>query len=323
MARPLRIEYEGAVYHVTARGNERNRIFFSETDYARFLRYLTEAKKKYNIKLHCYVLMSNHYHLVIETPDGNLSRAMHLINGSYTTYINTKRKRSGHLFQGRYKSILVDTDNYLLELSRYIHLNPLRAGMVRKPEDYQHSSYSAYIKKKKDGLLTLELILGLLSRRNGNSGVEYRMFVESAIGREPDNPMKNVYGGIVLGEKRFIKEILRKIKDDHINRDDVSNRMALRSSFGIDEVLESVSCIINLSRHDIVAYKSSEQKKIAIYLMKERTGATNSEIGEVFGGMGSSAVRKVYQRFKSEMKESWKLRRYVRKIEDQMSHVRG
>jgi REP element-mobilizing transposase RayT len=156
MARPLRVEYEGAVYHVTARGNERRKIFFTEVDYTKFVKYLTESKKKFNINIHCYVLMSNHYHLIIETPEANLSKAMHYINSSYTTYINVNKKRSGHLFQGRYKSIIIDADNYLLELSRYIHLNPVRAGMVQKPADYQYSSYSAFIKNKKETVLTKE-----------------------------------------------------------------------------------------------------------------------------------------------------------------------
>ena len=323
MARPLRIEYEGALYHVTSRGNERKSIFFSKSDYARFLHYLKEAKSKYNVVLHCYVLMRNHYHLLIETPDGNLSRAMHLINSSYTTYINTKRKRCGHLFQGRYKSILVDTDNYLLELSRYIHLNPLRAGMVQRPEDFQYSSYPAYIKKRKDNLLSKELISRLVSCRNRNSKNEYRIFVESAIGQELDNPMEHVYGGMILGGTRFIKNILSTIKDDYLIKEDILNRKALREPFEINEILEAVSNNCNVSIRDIVAYKSSEHKKIAIYLMKERTGATNTEIGEVFGGMGSSSIRKVYQRFKLKMKESRKLRGRISKIEQKMSHVRG
>ncbi len=323
MARPLRIEYEGAVYHVTSRGNERKNIFFSKNDYTKFLHYLKEARNKYNVVLHCYVLMRNHYHLIIETPDGNLSRAMHLINSSYTTYINTKRKRCGHLFQGRYKSILVDTDNYLLELSRYIHLNPVRAGMVQKPEDYQYSSYPSYIKKRKDNLLSKELISRLVSCRNRNSKNEYRIFVESAIGQELDNPTEHVYGGMMLGGTRFIKNILSTIKDDYLIKEDILNRKALRESFKINEILEAVSNNCNVSIRDIVAYNSSEHKKIAIYLMKERTGATNTEIGEVFGGMGSSSIRKVYQRFKLKMIESRKLRRRISKIEQKMSHVRG
>lgn len=163
MARSLRIEYEGAIYHVTSRGNERRKIFFTKHDYKKFLDYMKEAKKKYGVMRHCYVLMSNHYHIVIETPKANLSKVMQYINGSYTTYINTKKKRSGRLFQGRYKAIVVDRDNYLLELSRYVHLNPVRAAIVVKPEEYSYSSYKAYINNKKDETLTKELIMGRIS----------------------------------------------------------------------------------------------------------------------------------------------------------------
>ena len=140
MARPLRIIYEGAFYHVTARGNERRRIFLSHRDYEKFLSYLAEAVHKYGVILHAFVLMANHYHLIVETPKGNLSSFMHSLNSAYTTYFNIKRRRAGHLFQGRYKALLIDVDNYLLELSRYIHLNPVRAGMTERPEAYRYSS---------------------------------------------------------------------------------------------------------------------------------------------------------------------------------------
>src|SRR5512136_2688119 len=116
MARPLRIEYEGAFYHVTSRGNERRNIFFSRSDYYKFLSYLEAAQGKYHFLLHCYVLMPNHYHLLLETPSPNLRQVLHYLNGSYTNFVNLKRGHCGHLFQGRYKAILVDRDNYLLEL---------------------------------------------------------------------------------------------------------------------------------------------------------------------------------------------------------------
>jgi len=160
MARPLRIEYEGAYYHITARGNEKRKIYFTKSDYEKFKGYLAEAKKKYGIIIHSYVLMSNHYHLIIQTPEANLSKAMHYINGSYTTYTNIKRNRSGHLFQGRYKAILIDRDNYLLELSRYLHLNPVRAGMVNRPEEYPYSSYKTYISRSKEDISYIPLFAG-------------------------------------------------------------------------------------------------------------------------------------------------------------------
>ncbi|MCK5545000.1 MAG: transposase, partial [Desulfobulbaceae bacterium] len=141
MARPLRITFPGAFYHITSRGNEGKVVFKSKRDREKFLEYLESATKRYDALIHAYCLMDNHYHLMVETPSGNLPQIMRHINGAYTTYFNIKRKRSGHLFQGRYKAILVEIDEYAKELSRYIHLNPVRAGMVEKPEAYQWSSY--------------------------------------------------------------------------------------------------------------------------------------------------------------------------------------
>lgn len=323
MARPLRIEYEGAVYHVTARGNERKNIFFSRKDYERFLEYLKEAKKKFNINLHCYVLMSNHYHLIIETPEANLSRAMHYINGSYSTYINIKRKRSGHLFQGRYKSIIVDKDNYLLELSRYIHLNPVRAAMVEKPEEYHCSSYRLFISSRKDNLVTKELIQDLVRRGNGNERQAYQRFVEAAIGVEFDDPMKDVYGGIMLGGVRFIKETLRILKENYHRKDEVSNRKALRAGYGIDEIVEAVSDYYKRSYAEIVNTKSSEHRNIAIYMIKERTGETNREIGEFFGGLTHSAVAKIYRKMMNDMRGDRKLQRKISQIEKNLDNFKG
>ncbi len=136
MARPLRITYPGAFYHITSRGNERKNIFKSQRDREQFLRYLESATERYGAKIHVYCLMSNHYHLLLETPLANLSQIMRHINGAYTTYFNIKRERAGHLFQGRYKAILVEMDEYAQELSRYIHLNPVRAGIAEMPEQY-------------------------------------------------------------------------------------------------------------------------------------------------------------------------------------------
>jgi REP element-mobilizing transposase RayT len=169
MARPIRIEFEGAVYHVTSRGNERRKIFFSRKDYEKFKEYIVEAKEKYRFILHGYVLMTNHYHLLIETPEKNLSKIMHHINSSYTTYTNVKRKRSGHLFQGRFKAIVVDKDSYLLELSRYLHLNPVRAKIAERPEDYPYSSYKTYTLPQGEALVTRTTILEMFTTREAEA----------------------------------------------------------------------------------------------------------------------------------------------------------
>jgi REP element-mobilizing transposase RayT len=177
MARPIRIEYKGA-YHVTARGNEKKRIFFNKFDYKKFKEYVSDAQDKFNFSIQCYMLMSNHYHLILETPEANLTKVMHYINGSYTNYVNRRRGRNGHLLQGRYKAILIDKDNYLLELSRYVHLNPVRANMVARPEDYAFSSYRSYIEKANENIVHRDLILSMVSKDSRYSRKRYRNFVE-------------------------------------------------------------------------------------------------------------------------------------------------
>lgn len=139
----MRIEYPGALYHITSRGNGRGLIFLEDTDKAIFLNELADVIKRYNWICHSYCLMSNHYHLLIETIEANLARGMQRLNSIYSTRFNKVHNKIGHLFQGRYKGIIVDRDNYLLELCRYIVLNPVRAVIVDKPEDYFWSSYCA------------------------------------------------------------------------------------------------------------------------------------------------------------------------------------
>ena len=145
MSRPLRLEYAGALYHVTARGNERKPIYLEDDDFQLYLEVLGDVCDQYNWVIHAYCLMTNHYHLIIETPDANLSKGMRHLNGVYTQKFNRKYRRVGHLYQGRYKAILVEKDNYLLELSRYVVLNPVRAKMVGVASDWQWSSYNQTI----------------------------------------------------------------------------------------------------------------------------------------------------------------------------------
>lgn len=322
MARSLRIEYEGALYHVTARGNERKKIFFSNTDYDKFLHYVSEAKKKYGINIHCYVLMSNHYHLVIETPEANISRAMHYINSSYTTYVNIKRKRSGHLFQGRYKAIIIDRNSYLVELSRYIHLNPVRAKMVQKPEEYPFSSYKTYISTNKNEFMTSGLILDMIANEEIRARDEYHQFVESGIAIEIENPLKKTYGGIILGKTGFIKETLRRVKETVLQAKEISNRKALKSLYNMEEIIDFLEHHFGISREKIRENKYSDLRRIAIYLIKKNTGVTNSEIGNLFGGITYSAVAKSYERFKKAIRKNEKLKKEINKIERALYKVK-
>ncbi|MCD6472522.1 transposase [Candidatus Aerophobetes bacterium] len=148
MSRPLRISYPGALYHITARGNEKNLIYREKEDYCKFLKTLSDLPKRFSAVIYGYVLMSNHYHLLIETPKGNITKVMHYLNTAYTGYFNRKYHRVGHLFQGRYQGILIEKDRYLLSVSRYIHLNPVRTLIVKGPEEFNWSSYLQYIGKR-------------------------------------------------------------------------------------------------------------------------------------------------------------------------------
>ncbi len=181
MSRPLRIEYPGAAYHVTSRGNARNKIFSDVHDREIFLSILDEVITRYNWLCHAYCLMDNHYHLMIETPDANLSIGMRQLNGIYTQKYDNKHHRPGHIFQGRFKAILVQKDHYLLELCRYVVLNPVRAGVVEKPEAWRWSSYQATAGlRKKPDYLTTDWILGLLSSRT-MAERQYRKFVRDGV----------------------------------------------------------------------------------------------------------------------------------------------
>ncbi len=182
MARPLRIEYAGAVYHVTSRGNEKKPVFKNDQDRENFLNTVQHVNKRYNWICHAYCLMTNHYHLLIETPEGNLSLGMRQLNSVYTQLFNKYHGRSGHLFQGRYKAILIQKDSHLLEVCRYVVLNPVRARMVEAPEGWKWSSYLATAgKAESHPCLTKDWVLGQFSRKRDKAEKEYRQFVQWGI----------------------------------------------------------------------------------------------------------------------------------------------
>jgi putative transposase len=183
MARPLRVEYPRAVYHVTARGNARMPISADDRDRTGFLELLEEAMERFEWHCRAYCLMTNHYHLLVETIQGNLSLGMRHINGVYTQRYNRAHSRVGHLFQGRFKSVVVDRDAYLLELCRYVVLNPVRAGMVDRPEEYDRSGYRATVgASPRPAFLSVDWILSQFGGENGKARRRYAEFVRSGVG---------------------------------------------------------------------------------------------------------------------------------------------
>lgn len=207
MARPLRIEYQGAVYHLTSRGNARADIFADTTDRQTFLLLLESVVNRFNWICHAYCLMDNHYHLLIETPDGNLSMGMRHLNGVYTQAFNRRHKSVGHVFQGRFKAVIVEKESHLLELCRYVVLNPVRAGMVSSPQKWRWSSYCATIGiAKKELYLSTDWLLGQFGKTKSEARIKYRQFVRDGM-TEKEAPWEKLKGQLILGSDAFIERV--------------------------------------------------------------------------------------------------------------------
>jgi REP element-mobilizing transposase RayT len=206
MARPLRIEFPGAVYHVTSRGNARQAIFIDDEDRGGFLDVLSMVVERFNWLCHAYCLMESHYHLLIETPNGNLSKGMRELNGVYTQGFNQRYRRVGHLFQGRYKAIIVEKDDHLLSLCRYVVLNPERAGIIKRPEQWRWSSYRATVGlAKKPSFLTVDWVLSQFGGQRRVAVEKYKRFVMEGVGKE--SPWETLRGQIFWGTDGFIKQL--------------------------------------------------------------------------------------------------------------------
>jgi len=218
MARPLRIEFAGGLYHVTSRGNAQQDIYFDDPDRTAFLQLIDKTRTRFDWYVHAYCLMGNHYHLLIETATPTLAKGMKLINGCYTQFFNRRHRRVGHLFQGRYKAILVDKEDYLLELARYIVLNPVRARMVRSAAQWEWSSYRATAGlTDSESLLTTDWILSCFAEKKIQAQKRYRRFVQS--GRNQPSPWDELKNQIYLGDDDFVEEAQCKLDPDQSLRD--------------------------------------------------------------------------------------------------------
>jgi len=265
MARPLRIEFEGALYHVTSRGNDHGRIFFTDTDRVAFLKLLEEVVERYSWICHAYCLMTNHYHLVVETPNANLSRGMRHINGVFTQRINKLNQRSGHILQGRFKSILIEKDSYLLELARYVVLNPVRAKMVRSAKDWRWSSYraTAGLEEAPD-FLTVRWILAQFDLDPTNARKAYRKFVRKGRGIDVWDELRP---GHLLGSDAFAERTAVLLdRQRSVVEFARSQRLAARPS--LDELFSDMEskAARNLKIHEAMRVHEYTLKELAAHL---------------------------------------------------------
>jgi REP-associated tyrosine transposase len=310
MARPLRITFSGAFYHITSRGNERKAVFKSNRDREKFLEYLESATERYNAVIHAFCLMDNHYHLLLETPSGNLPQIMRHINGAYTTYFNVKRARNGHLFQGRYKAILVEKDAYAKELSRYIHLNPVRAKMVEKLEQHPWSSYNYYVgRKDTPEWLNRSFILSYFGDTLPAAQKGYRDFVLSLIDCEYQNPLDDVFGSVLLGSEDFIKFI----RDRFLHGKEPNRNLPAIGQILTNVSMKTIIGIVETAFGD----DPSLAKNATIYLCRKHTGEKLKTIGTIFG-VSDAAVSQVCKRFKHRIGKDLKLKKAIDNIDKKL-----
>lgn len=319
MARPARIEYEGAFYHVMNRGNRREDIFFNDNDRLKFYEILGNTEDRYRINIYVFVLMSNHYHILLETPYSNLSRAMQRLNGDYALYFSKRHNRPGHLFQGRYKAMLVEKDAYLLELSRYIHLNPLRKGITKLPEEYEWSSLPIYLngKSKLPFKLHWEWILSIYGRQRSNASRKYHEFILEGV-RKEENPAKDASGGWILGSESWVERAVEKW--GNFSSEELSGLRPIKTRVSIVELEKLVSKEFEVEEANLKKATYNNKARIAIiYLTTNYGGLTLKEAGQRYGGVGYSAVGKAISRFQESLKKD---RDLDRKIKNIMSNVK-
>ena len=291
MARPLRIQYEDALYHVTCRGNERKAIFRDDHDKNLFLELLNDGLKTYNIILYCYVLMDNHFHLLLETPFANLSEFMRWFNITYTSHYNRRHKRTGHLYQGRYKSILVEKKSYLHILSRYIHLNPVRTK--------QEGKLPLSEKKKYLRNYTWSSLLGYIDDTRRNGITDYARILESYGGDNKKGRRlyweticndlstgidikENVIGGSILGSDTFINWV----RDTYLpaKSREIPAVQRLKKYTAKEEIIDALCKETNKS-FDEIKKERGIIRQIAMDLLYRIGGLSGTEIGEMMGSL--------------------------------------
>jgi len=314
LARPLRIDHPGGYYHITNRGVGGGRIFFDDGDRRDFLQRLAEASQRWGLVFHGYCLMTTHYHVEVETPEGNLSRAMQWVNQVYASGVNRRQRRVGHLFQGRFKSVLVEAETQLHVLTRYIHMNPVRAGIVERPADYRWSSYRAYVGlRKPQEWLDVSGTLKMFGRSRREQRRAYRKFVEEEAVAE--NPLKDMAFGAVLGTREFVEWAQQKLKAKPDDRE-VSGLTQALPRPTLEAICELVAREYKTDESvlRVKGRKRNEPRDVAIHLSREHSRRTLNEIGTYFGGVGAAAVCLTCRRMAERMKRNRRLAGKVKRL---------
>ena len=280
MARPLRLEFPGALYHLTARGNAQQPIYLDDADRQRFLRLVAQEIHQQHWRCYAYCLMDNHYHLVVETPEPTLSRGLRRLHGTYTQYFNRRHRRVGHLLQGRFKSLLVEKENYLQELCRYVVLNPVRARLVKTAQDWPWSSYGRTVGlQPAPAWLDVPAVLQLFDVEGERARLSYQRFVEEGVGLA--SPWTDITGQIFLGSPAFRERMEELLSAKPLANVPVEQTCPTRPS--AEQVLQRVAALYQVPLNSLVKDTRSEAAKTAVYLLRRAVNEPLQTVAVRFG----------------------------------------
>lgn len=323
MARPLRVEFEGAVYHVTSRGNARRDMVKETDDWARLRERLARTVERFQWELMAFVLMSNHLHLFVRTPQANLSRGMQHFLSSYANWFCRRHRRPGHLFQGRFKAELVEDESYYWEVSRYVHLNPVRTRhpLVEHPKDWPWSSYPGYHDaRQRVDWVSYEKVLSAYQGQTGggNAARAYRRFVESGWKQPAANPFDRAEQGWILGSKQFVQRVRRLLEPYPSDEQQVPKARRLKRLESGD-VLKAVADFYGVSPDVFRTKRAGERSRnVAAWLARHLTQATLRELAPQFGLSHPESLSNLTRRVDQSLAKSPKLRREIEAIKQRL-----
>ncbi|MBW8058684.1 MAG: transposase [candidate division NC10 bacterium] len=318
MSRPLRIEYPGAYYHVMNRGLAHGKVFLDDADRGRFLGLMGEICRLWGLKVYAYCLMDNHYHILLQTPQGGLSRTMRHLDGIYTQKFNRAHQRDGPLFRGRYRAILIDAEEYFLAVARYIHQNPIEAGVVADVDRYHSSSHRGYLDKKSCPIW-LDTTAVLSRFGQGRSGLKaYQRFMHAGIEEELRSFYREKYLRPILGDKGFVQWVKEQMGKKAIVGDEIPEFRRV-FSFGLEEILEATARVYGKRVDELLRRRrgrENEARAMAMYLCRTLGGHKLVDIGKLVGLEKYSSVSSACLSMKERVAREKRLARRAGQVEN-------
>ena len=324
MARPLRVEFEGAYYHVMNRGRRHENIFTHDKEYRAFLKTLKEACQMFRVHIHAYCLMRNHYHLLVHTPAGNLSRFMRHVNGVYTQKYNLINKTDGALFRGRYKALVIQDGEYLLRVMRYIHRNPLGAGIVKNCQHFRWSSHINYLRQKDEDWLLVAPLLELFDIGRVGRIKRYMEFMEG----ESDFEIEKFYAlkrkEAIVGDGDYVDWVKEKYIHGKCYDSEIDGRRVVRGFKIVRTIINEACAYFRIEENELKKWRRGEEDpaaSAAIFLARKLSGLTLKELMEEFGQKSYKTVASRYYRFKARCESNAGFKRILEDLESRCSHA--